>query len=127
MNARTKKILMFAVAAIVIAVAYMSWSSSTRGMMTTVKPVIVTPMPVSGYSIDNDGQYKTGVAHGIPNTLTPVEPAISVEATTVPTVQPDVISSLSTAAAVPTTAVPVVSAVEGYAGYASSKWNGHIL
>ena len=127
MNARTKKILMFAVAAIVIAVAYMSWSSSTRGMATTVKPVIVTPMPVSGYSIENDGQYKTGVAHGISDTLTPVEPAISVEATTVPTVQPDVISSLSTAAAVPTTAVPVVSAVEGYAGYASSKWNGHIL
>ena len=126
MNARTKKILMFAVAAIVIAVGYMMWSSG-RGGMTTVKPVIVTPMPVSGYSIDNDGQYKTGVAHGIPDTLTPVEPAISVEATTVPTVQPDVISSLSTAAAVPTTAVPVVSAVEGYAGYASSKWNGHIL
>ena len=122
------KIALAAIAVIVLAVVYMWWSSKNKGPAADV--TIVTPMPVSGYSIANDGFANNGIAEGLPETLSPVEPALAVQATEIPTMKPDVISAISTAAAMPSTdpSFPIVDSVkEGYASYAPAKWRGNIL
>ena len=122
------KIALAAVLVIVLALVYMWWSSKSKGPADGV--TIVTPMPVAGYSVSNDGFTNNGIAEGLPETLSPVEPALAVQATEIPTLKPDIISSISTAAAVPTTdpSFPMMSSTaEGYASYAPAKWRGNIL
>jgi len=124
------KIVIGSIAVIAIALIYMWWSSWSKKPGSDV--TIVTPMPVSGYSITDDGFDASGIAEGLPETLGPMEPALSVQATEIPTNEPDVISAISTAAAVPmmglesTTAAPN-AAVETYTSYAPKNWNGRIL
>lgn len=116
------KIVIGSIVLIVIALIYMWWSSTRKGPADGV--TIVTPMPVSGYSINDDGFDSRGIAQGLPETLSPLEPSLAVDATQIPTSEPDVISAMSTAAAVPTTKA---AAVETYRSYAPKNWNGRIL
>ena len=115
------KIVIGSVIVIAVALVYMWWSSQSKKPAEDV--TIVTPMPVAGYSIADDGFDADGIAEGLPETLSPVEPALAVQATEIPTTQPDVISAMSTAAAVPET----VGEMEGYASYAPKNWRGQIL
>lgn len=123
------KIVIASIAVIGIALIYMWWSSRSKKPGSDI--TIVTPMPVSGYSIADDGFDARGIAEGLPETLSPMEPSFAVQATEIPTNEPDVISGISTAAAVPmgsesTTAAPN-AAVETYTSYAPKNWNGRIL
>ena len=120
------KIVIGSVVVIALALAYMWWSNSRKGPADGV--TIVTPMPVAGYSIANDGMDAQGIAQGLPETLSPLEPALAIDAAQIPTSEPDVISAISTAAAVPMTeAASTAAAVEGFRSYAPKNWNGRIL
>ena len=118
---KMNKIVVVSLIVIAVALLYMWWSSQSKKPADGV--TIVTPMPVAGYSIADDGFDASGIAEGLPETLSPVEPALAVQATEIPTLQPDVISAISTAAAVPETTM----AAEGYASYAPKNWRGQIL
>ena len=105
---RTHKIAVFAIMVIAIALIYMWWTKKAS------KPAdgltIVTPMPVSGYSVEDIGAGEIGS----------VEPVIS--SSVEPSVEPiDVV----TATTMP--AVDVTEASEEFDSYASAKWKGNIL
>jgi len=119
MKMKMNKIVIASLVVIAVAIGYMWWSSQSKKPAEDV--TIVTPMPVAGYSIADDGFDASGLPEGLPETLSPVEPALAVQATEIPTTQPDVISAISTAAAVPETTM------EGYASYAPKNWRGQIL
>jgi len=106
---KSHKIALFALVVIAIALIYMWWTkkaSNSPGDGLT----IVTPMPVSGYSVEdiNAGEIDS-VEPVISSSLEPsLEPIDVVTATTMP-------------------ALDMTEASEEFDSYASSKWKGNIL
>lgn len=111
---KVTKIALIAIILISIALAIMWWNNKTKTGAEGL--TIVTPMPVSGYSVED-------VNNGLPDSLE--EPLVSVSPTTdTASLQPiDVISS---AAPLQTSAAPSVE-TEEFESFASSKWRGTIL
>lgn len=110
---KVTKIALIAIILISIALAIMWWNNKTKPAEGLT---IVTPMPVSGYSVEDAN-------NGLPDSLE--EPLVSVSPTTdTASLQPiDVISS---AAPLQTSAAPSVE-TEEFESFASSKWRGTIL
>jgi len=108
-NVKTSRIIVWSLAIIAVACLYMWWQSNAKkapGEGLT----IVTPMPVSDYSIDDMNQ---GLPQALPETLQPV----NAEG------QPDVI----TQAAMIDDTMPTEGDIEEFANFASKNWRGQIL
>lgn len=69
MKVKTNQIIIVAVVAIVLSVAYMYLTRN--GSKPGKGKTIVTDMPQSGYSIDNDGYDSAGLPESLPETLPP--------------------------------------------------------
>jgi hypothetical protein len=111
---KSHKIALFALVVIAIALFYMWWTKNDAS-----KPgdglTIVTPMPVSGYSVEDinageiDSVEPVSVSGVISSSLEPsLEPIDVVTATTMP-------------------ALDTTETSEEFDSYASAKWKGNIL
>lgn len=103
---KSHKIALFALVVIAIALIYMWWTK--KESMPGDGLTIVTPMPVSGYSVEdiNAGEIDS------------VEPVIS--SSIEPSLEPiDVVTA--------TTKEEYTKEFEEFDSYASSKWKGNIL
>jgi hypothetical protein len=112
---KVTKIALIAMVIIALALAFMWWNSKNKSAEGVT---IVTPMPVSGYSVEdiNNGMpddLEEPLATDLPASLAPVAEDVSVQPV-------DVISSA--APATNSAAEP-----EEFETFASSKWRGSIL
>jgi hypothetical protein len=106
------KIALVAIVVIILALVYMWWSNKDSQPAEGV--TIVTPMPQSGYSIED---VNNGIPVGMPDSL---ETTATPLQTDIPTLEPiDVIST--------TTAAAKKADVEEFDTFASNEWRGSIL
>jgi len=115
---KSGKIAIVAIVLIAIALFIMWWNSRDGAVAEGV--TIVTPLPVSGYSVED-------INNGMPSdleeelTLAPVVGELSAEPI-------DVISATDTTAApMPVDATTTSAAIEEFESFASNKWRGSIL
>lgn len=124
MKIKMNQMLIIAAVVALLSVAYMYMTRSGKngkGM------TIVTPMPQSGYSIENDGMDSAGIPQGLPDTLPPV-PEVDAPA-------PEMLgmeTTMAPATMMPsswdaTTPGPVADDVEEFTQYAPRRFKGDIL
>lgn len=117
---KTGKIAVAAIVLIAIALFIMWWNSRDGAVAEGV--TIVTPMPVSGYSVED---INNGMPNDLEEELTPTLAPVVGELSAEPI---DVISATDTTAApMPVDATTTSAAIEEFESFASNKWRGSIL
>jgi hypothetical protein len=120
MKVKTNQIIIIAVVAVILSVAYMYMTRN--GSKPGKGKTIVTEMPQSGYSIDNDGYDNSGLPEALPETLPP-PPEVDVP-------EPEMMG-MDTPTMAPswgaTTPGPVVDQPEEFTQYAPRRFRGDIL
>jgi len=119
------------IAVVVVVIICLAWMYMNRGGSgDSAADAIETTMPMSGYSLENDGYTRQGLPEALPETLPAVEGA-SIE-------EPDMMTMPTTVA--PTTAAPswgapmnvtnspiIEDAPEEFVQYAPRRFKGDIL
>ena len=117
---KSGKIAFVAIVLIAIALFIMWWNSRDGAVAEGV--TIVTPMPVSGYSVED---INNGMPNDLEEELTPTLAPVVGELSAEPV---DVISATDTTAApMPVDATTTSAAIEEFESFASNKWRGSIL
>lgn len=121
MKIKASRIALIAAVVIVVALLFMWWGNKSKNQPGEGL-TIVTPMPVSGYSIEDTPD--DGIPTGLPDEIAPLggSDQLALSATEIPTLEPiDVISEETT------TAAPESDDVEEFTNFASRNWRGEIL
>jgi hypothetical protein len=124
MKIKGSKIAMIAIVVIVLALGYLYLSNKGKSEPGRGK-VIVTPMPVTGYSIE-DAAMDNGFPEALPESLE--NPEIDAALNNMD-MRPgdDVIGSLNQTLPVEDTTSPAPITTEEFATYAPKNWRGNVL
>lgn len=122
MKMKTNQMIIIAVVAILLSVAFM-YLTRGNGSGAGKGKTIVTEMPQSGYSIDNDGFDNARLPEALPETL-PAPPEVDVP-------EPEMMGMDSETTQAPswgaTTPGPVAEQPEEFTQYAPRRFRGDIL
>ncbi len=117
-SSKVTKIALIAIVLIAIALGIMWWNNRQRNVAENL--TIVTPMPVSGYSIED-------INNGMPSDLEEELVTTLAPGNEVSTEPIDVISATNTTASPMSVPAAPTSDIEEFESFASNKWRGTIL
>jgi hypothetical protein len=128
---KTSKVLTIVGVIVVVALAIM-WFRNSSGGGDAAGPTIVTPMPLSDYSLLDTVTGSNGFPDPLPETLPPIPPPI--EETDIITGAPETAMPATTSIPAMTPATTMIPGMdtlpavqEGYMGFAPKNFRGDIL